>query len=171
MLLLPLLPTVMAKFSFRASHIVLPCRLAAVADALLGLVNSDLLLLLLHKQHLLSHPSASTLLQQLPVGAVDIVNVHDVPLLAQPFCTPLSRGINTSLASLNGKGGAVVQRNLFLQYYKSMTFKHYFHRVQIQATMNTRYVVNDSPHPQDPLELGFMNTNSDLHLTHNELGS
>jgi hypothetical protein len=131
MLLLPLLPIVMAKFSFRASHTALlwfcmmvmlrflsraaafltfppppplllfalnlPCRLTAVADAFLGLVNSDLLLLLLHKQHLLSHPSASILLWQLPVGAVDIVNGHDVPLLAQPFCTPLSHGINTSL--------------------------------------------------------------------------
>jgi hypothetical protein len=81
MLLLPLLPTVMMKFSFRMSHTVLiwfcvmvmlrflsrtpvflafppppplvlfalnlPYRLAAVADALLGMVNSDLLLLLL----------------------------------------------------------------------------------------------------------------------------
>jgi hypothetical protein len=63
MLLLPLLPTVMTKFSFRMSHTVLiwfcvmvmlnlPCRLAAVADALLGMVNSDLLLLLLLLQWL-----------------------------------------------------------------------------------------------------------------------
>jgi hypothetical protein len=81
MLLLPRMPTVMTKFSFRASHIVLlwfcvmvmprflsralvflafppppplllfalnlPCRLAASADALLSVVNSDWLLLLL----------------------------------------------------------------------------------------------------------------------------
>jgi hypothetical protein len=80
MLLLPRLPTVMTKFSFRVSHTVLlwfcvmvmlrllsctpvflafppppplllfflnlPCKLAAVADALLAIVHSDLLLLL-----------------------------------------------------------------------------------------------------------------------------
>jgi hypothetical protein len=81
MLLLPRLPTVLTKFSFHVSRIMLlwfcvrvmlrflsrtpvflaippppplllfaldlPCRLAAVADTLLGMVNSDLLLLLL----------------------------------------------------------------------------------------------------------------------------
>jgi hypothetical protein len=77
MLLLPRLPTLMMKFPFRVSHTVLlwfrvmvmlrflshapvflasplplfalnlPCRLAAATDALFGMVNSDLLLLLL----------------------------------------------------------------------------------------------------------------------------
>jgi hypothetical protein len=82
MMLLPRLPTVMTKFSFRVSHTALlwycvmvmlrffsraavflafppllllfalnlPCRLVAMAHALLGVVNSDLLLLLLTSQ-------------------------------------------------------------------------------------------------------------------------
>jgi hypothetical protein len=79
MLLLPCLPTAMTKFRcffpppppLLLFALNLPCRLAAVADALLVMVNSDLLHLLLHGYHTIAdaivpdgwHTSMATLVE------------------------------------------------------------------------------------------------------------